>query len=91
MDEASVRQSIREQLTNGRLPLDNPRSHGAAAAVSTSCAACGEEILSGASLVLEELAGDDDGNHRFHPRCYLLLVNERATRRGEGVRFPRWA
>ena len=77
MDDALVRERVREMLAAHRLPSDDPVKLWAGPSMGKPCTACGETIGSATEYEL-----DFPGNVTvlLHPRCYAIWNEER--RRG---------
>ena len=77
MDDALVRERVREMLGNHRLPADDPAKLWAGPSMGKPCTACGETIRTATEY---ELDFPPNVTILLHPRCYAIWNEER--RRG---------
>ena len=77
MDDALVRERVREMLAARRLPSADPVKLWAGPSMGKPCTACGETI---GSTTEYELDFTDNVTVLLHPRCYAIWNEER--RRG---------
>lgn len=77
MDDALVRERVRELLASGRLPADDPVKLWAGPSMGKPCSACGERIQTPTEY---ELDFAPTRTLLLHPRCYAIWNEER--RRG---------
>ena len=77
MDDALVRERVRELLLANRLPGDDPIKLWAGPSMGKPCTACGETISTSTEYELDFPGGL---TILLHPRCYAIWNEER--RRG---------
>lgn len=77
MDDAQVRERVREMLASGRLPGGDPIKLWAGPSMGKPCTACGETIRTATEY---ELDFAPTLTILLHPRCYAIWNEER--RRG---------
>ena len=83
MDDALVRERVRELLATNRLPSADPVKLWAGPSMGKPCNACGETIGTATEY---ELDFAPTVTVLFHPRCYAIWNEER--RRGSGESAP---
>ena len=74
MDDAQVRERVRELLVAGRLPADDPIKLWAGPSMAKTCSCCGETISTATEY---ELDFSGTLTILFHPRCYAIWNEER--------------
>ena len=77
MDDALVRERVREMLIARRLPADDPTKLWAGPSLGKPCTACGETIRTATEYELDFALSV---TILLHPRCYAIWNEER--RRG---------
>jgi hypothetical protein len=80
VDDAQVRERVRELLDARRLPSDDPVKLWAGPSMGKPCGACGETIR---TVTEYELDFAPTLTILLHPRCYAIWNEER--RRGTGA------
>jgi hypothetical protein len=85
LDDAQVRERVRQLLTSGRLPAEDPVKLWAGPSMAKPCFCCVETISTATEY---ELDFRDTPGILFHPRCYAIW-NEERKRVGEERRRPR--
>lgn len=79
MDDALVRERVREFLVAGRLPVTDPVKLWAGPSMGKPCNVCGETIRTATEYELDFVP---TLTLLLHPRCYAIWNEER--RRGTG-------
>ena len=74
MDDALVRERVREMLATGRLPSTDPVKLWAGPSMAKPCSCCGEII---STATESELDFSGTLTILFHPRCYAIWNEER--------------
>jgi hypothetical protein len=74
LDDAQIRQRVRELLASGRLPSDDPLKLWAGPSMAKPCSCCGELISTATEY---ELDFSGTVTTLFHPRCYAIWNEER--------------
>lgn len=74
LDDAQVRQRVRELLASGRLPTDDPLKLWAGPSMAKPCSCCAELINTATEY---ELDFSGTLTILFHPRCYAIWNEER--------------
>ena len=74
MEDALVRERVRELLAAGRLPIDDPVKLWAGPSMGKPCTVCGETIRAATEY---ELDFAPSLTLLLHPRCYAIWNEER--------------
>ena len=80
MDDATLRQLIRDKLRDARLPIDSiPRIWGGQGS-GEACDAC-EDIVTKDVLIMEGVSASRTGQSvQFHVRCFYMWDQERRAK-----------
>ena len=76
MDDALVRERVREMLATGQLPAGDPVKLWAGPSMGKPCTICGETIRTATEYELD--FASPVVTLLLHPRCYAIWNEERA-------------
>lgn len=82
MEDAQVRERVRQQLVSRRMPTGDPVKLWAGPSMAKPCSACGDQI---STTTEYELDFPGPVTVLLHPRCYAIWNEERKRQRASGA------